>query len=451
MNIHFIAIGGSVMHNLAINLHKRGNRITGSDDEIFEPARCRLKNHGLLPSSIGWNTGNIHPGLDAVILGMHARGDNPELLRAKELGIRIFSFPEYLYEQTKNKKRIVIAGSHGKTTVTSMIMHVLKNRGFSFDYMAGSIIEGFDTMVELNDTNEIAVFEGDEYLTSPMDPRPKFHLYKPHIGLITGIAWDHMNVFPTFDNYLEQFRIFSGMISETLVYFDGDPLVAGIAKEQEKRIMVYPYHDIPVARKGKASVIKCDNTEIVLSVFGSHNMQNLAGAMQVCKLLGLREKEISEAMTTFRGAAKRQEHLAGNDLYDVYLDFAHAPSKVKATVEAFRQQFPGRILNVILELHTFSSLNAAFIPQYKNTLEQADNAIVFYDPEVINHKKLPMINTTQVRSAFNREDLIIINKPREIETAIMDLKQENSLLLIMTSGNLSGLDIPILAKEYVTP
>ncbi len=438
------------MHNLAIALHKKGYHVTGSDDEIFEPAKGRLNHYGLLPPSPGWYPEKIKPSLDAVILGMHARKDNPELIKAGELGIRIYSFPEYLYEQTKNKKRIVIAGSHGKTTITSMIMHTLKNNGFSFDYMVGSIIEDFDTMVELRDENTLAVFEGDEYLTSPIDPRPKFHLYKPHIGLITGIAWDHMNVFPSFENYVEQFRIFTGMISEAVVFFEGDTTLAEIVESHKKDVDVYPYTAIPASAEGNQSVVTHLKTRIPLQVFGHHNMQNLAGAMKTCKLLGLSEENFLQAMTTFRGAAKRQEHLAGNDRHDVYLDFAHAPSKVKATTEAFRHQFPGKKLITCLELHTFSSLNAAFLPQYKNSLELADAAMVFYDPAVIEHKKLKMISPEQVKAAFNRKDLIVLRDREMVEPEIMKLKEPDSILLIMTSGNFSGLSLPDLAKHYIT-
>ena len=364
MQIHFIAIGGAVMHNLAIALHKKGYKITDSNDEIFEPSRSRLDKYALLPPEWGWFPEKLNNDLDAVILGMHAREDNPELLRAKELGLKIYSFPEFLYEQTKNKKRVVIAGSHGKTTVTSMIMHALLVNGLKFDYMVGSNLVGFDTMVELDNSNEIAIFEGDEYLTSPIDKRPKFHLYQPHISLITGIAWDHMNVFPTFENYKEQFRIFAGMTSEAIIYYEGDTYVKAITEKLRKRVSVHPYNELNSCTNDKMTMVIFNNLVVNLSIFGRHNMQNLAGAMQVCKLLGVSEHDFLSSMTCFRGAARRQELLAGNDDYEVYLDFAHAPSKVKATVEAFREQFPDKKLITCLELHTFSSLNRDFLPQY---------------------------------------------------------------------------------------
>jgi UDP-N-acetylmuramate: L-alanyl-gamma-D-glutamyl-meso-diaminopimelate ligase len=449
LRIHFIAIGGSVMHNLAIALFKQGHLVTGSDDEIFEPAKSRLEKYGLLPSLTGWNPQIITPELDAVILGMHAQNSNPELIRAKESGIHVYSFPEYLFEQTKNKKRIVIAGSHGKTTVTSMIMHVLKDQGLTFDYMVGSIIDGFDTMVELSEDNKIAVFEGDEYLTSPIDPRPKFHLYKPHISLITGIAWDHMNVFPDVDKYVEQFRIFAGMTSESLIYFNGDPLLADIAENEKERIELFPYDEILSCADGKKSLIEYKNMAASLEIFGRHNMQNLAGAMRVCTLIGINEKDFLFSITSFKGAAKRQEHIAGNENHDVYLDFAHAPSKVKATVEAFRQQFPNRKLIACLELHTFSSLNTAFLPQYKESLKLAHTGIVFYDPQVVRHKKLPAIEPASIREAFERNDLIVLTNREHLETEIMNQRAESTLLLIMTSGNFSGIDIRSLAERYI--
>jgi UDP-N-acetylmuramate: L-alanyl-gamma-D-glutamyl-meso-diaminopimelate ligase len=449
MRIHFIAIGGAVMHNLAIALHKKGYTITGSDDTFFEPSRSRLDIYGLLPKEWGWFPDKIFPDLDAVIIGMHALEDNPELIRAKELGVKIYSFPEFLYEQTKNKKRFVIAGSHGKTTVTSMIMHALRENRKKFDYMVGSNIEGFDTMVELDKSNEIAIFEGDEYLTSPIDKRPKFHLYHPHIGLITGIAWDHMNVFPTFENYKEQFRIFAGMTSEILIYFEGDTCVKEIAEHHKQRISVYPYNEVISCTNGKMSMVTFENMAVSLSVFGRHNMQNLAGAMQVCKLLGVSEREFLFSMTNFRGAARRQELLAGNKNHEVYLDFAHAPSKVKATVDAFKEQFPGKPLIICLELHTFSSLNQDFLPQYYSSLDKADKAIVFYDPEVVTHKKLPFIHPETVLTAFGRKDLLVISDKTQIEPALMIEKTKNCILLIMTSGNFSGIDLHSLAERYI--
>ena len=449
MKIHFIAIGGAVMHNLAIALRKKGYSITGSDDEIFEPSLSRLKKYDLLPDKWGWDSSRISPETDAVILGMHAKEDNPELIKARELNLRIYSFPEYLYEQTKNKTRVVIAGSHGKTTVTSMIMHALLENGRKFDYMVGSVLQGFDTMVELNDSNTIAIFEGDEYLTSPIDLRPKFHIYKPHISLITGIAWDHMNVFPSFENYIEQFELFASMTTDSLVYFGGDNLLAEIANKEKERIKLFPYTEITSCSADNHSLVVYENIAVTLSIFGHHNMQNLAGAMQVCKLLGLSEKDFLFSMATFRGAARRQELLAQKGKRLVYLDFAHAPSKVAATVEAFRSQFKDKKLIACLELHTFSSLNTEFLPQYKSTMDLADEAIVFYDPQVVKHKKLPEFSSGEVIRAFEKKDLIVLQRPEEVEETLLNYSEDNCVFLIMTSGNFSGLNLKELAERLV--
>jgi UDP-N-acetylmuramate: L-alanyl-gamma-D-glutamyl-meso-diaminopimelate ligase len=449
MNIHFIAIGGAVMHNLAIALHKKGYTITGSDDEIFEPSLSRLKNHGLLPKKWGWDPSLITPALDAIILGMHAREDNPELIKARELKLKIYSFPEYLYEQTKNKTRVVIAGSHGKTTVTSMIMHALRENGMQFDYMVGSVLEGFDTMVELSDSNKIAIFEGDEYLTSPLDLRPKFHLYKPHISLITGIAWDHMNVFPTFENYVEQFRIFISQTSESLIYFAGDSLLTELSENHKDRLKIFPYTEITSCSADQHSLVVYDNIAVTLTIFGQHNMQNLAGAMQVCKLLGVSEKDFLFSMASFRGAARRQELLAQRGNRMVYLDFAHAPSKVTATVKAFRDQYKDKKLVACLELHTFSSLNTEFLPQYKSSLDLADTAIVFYDPEVVKHKKLPSFSPELVLDSFQRKDLTVLKESSQVEKKLLEESAENTVFLIMTSGSFSGLRLKELAGRIV--
>ena len=450
MNIHFIAIGGAVMHNLAIALHLKGYTITGSDDEIFEPSLSRLKKYNLLPKKWGWDSSRISPGTDAVILGMHARDDNPELIKARELNLKIYSFPEYLYEQTKNKTRIVIAGSHGKTTVTSMIMHALRENGLKFDYMVGSELSGFDTMVELNDANTVAIFEGDEYLTSPIDPRPKFHLYKPHISLITGIAWDHMNVFTTFEKYTEQFEIFASMTSGSLVYYGKDNLLASIAAKHKDRISIYPYDEIISCSTENYSLVVLGSSAVTLRIFGRHNMQNLAGAMQICNLLGISERDFLFSMTTFKGAARRQELLAQKGTRLVYLDFAHSPSKVTATVQAFREQYNDKKLIACLELHTFSSLNTAFIPQYKSSLDKADKAIVFYNPEVVKHKNLPGFPPDFVLRSFERKDLVVLQDPAAVEEMLLNLSGENTVFLIMTSGNFSGLNLKSLAEAIVT-
>lgn len=452
MKIHFIAIGGSVMHNLAITLHKEGHQVTGSDDEIYEPAKSKLEKYGISPSAKGWDPGKISSDTDVAILGMHARPDNPELLKAKDMGINIYSFPEYLYERTKSKKRIVIAGSHGKTTITSMVLHVLHNQGAAFDYMVGSSIEGFETMTSLNEDTSLAVFEGDEYLSSALDMRPKFLHYKPYIALITGIAWDHMNVFQSPEIYNKQFSLFTDSIQKggMLIYNPEDAELNELIKRTTADIEIKPYYS-PVYeyRDGNAS-IQYSGKSYEVGFFGRHNIQNTGGAMEICKQLGISEDAFLTSIQSFRGAARRQELLAGNKDAAVYLDFAHAPSKVKATVEAFRERFPDRKLTTFLELHTFSSLNADFIPGYKGTMDAADEAVVFYDPAVILHKKLPPLNEEKVSEAFGNRNIKIITDSGKMEKYLLQIPRENSIILIMTSGNFSGLEIRRIAKKMIS-
>ncbi|HLN72858.1 MAG TPA: Mur ligase family protein, partial [Prolixibacteraceae bacterium] len=382
MRVHFIAIGGSAMHNLAIALHKKGYHVTGSDDEVFEPSKSRLKKLGLLPEREGWFEENITPELDAVILGMHARQDNPELLRAQELGLKIFSYPEYLYEQTKDKIRVVVGGSHGKTTITSMILHVLGYNGLKFDYMVGAQLEGFDTMVSLSEDAKIAVFEGDEYLSSPIDLRPKFHLYFPNIALLSGIAWDHINVFPTFPFYVEQFQKFVDMIQPngSLIYYEGDENLRQIAANGREDIDKLPYWSHDSVIENGITYLVTDGKKIKLRIFGEHNLQNISGAQLVCCQLGLTDEQFYSAIAEFKGASRRLEVLAEKEDCVIFNDFAHSPSKLKATTEAVKKQFPDRKLVACLELHTFSSLKKDFLPQYKNCMNAADQAIVYFNP-----------------------------------------------------------------------
>lgn len=446
MRIHLIAIGGAVMHNLAMALHNKGFRITGSDDEIFEPSKSRLESYGLLPATWGWDPGRITGDLDGIILGMHARKDNPELVRAQELGLRIWSFPEYIYEQSSGKKRVVVGGSHGKTTVTSMIMHVLWYNHYPFDYMVGSQLEGFQTMVKLTDEAPVIILEGDEYLSSAIDPRPKFHLYKPHIAVLTGIAWDHMNVFPTFETYLEQFRVFiSGLEKNDLLFWFGeDKFLEEITVGAECRNQPYAEHRYRVS-EDSYSLLHGDS-ETPVPVFGRHNMQNIAAALHVCRELGVPDDSFYEAISSFRGAAKRQQLLAGSDRFRVFLDFAHAPSKVQATLQGFREAFPGKKIVTCLELHTFSSLNIAFLPQYRGTMEEADKAIVFFDPGVVAHKKLPPLSVEDVKKAFGKTNLEVIDNRKTLEELLLAMEKDG-ILLIMTSGNFSGIDLRMLAEK----
>lgn len=451
MKVHFIAIGGAVMHNLAIALHKKGYQVSGSDDEIFEPSRSRLNRYGLLPDKHGWYPENITHDLDTVILGMHARDGNHELEKARKLGLQIQSFPEFLYEQTRDKTRVVIGGSHGKTTITSMIMHVLKYHNVSFDYMVGSIVEGFETMVGLSESSEIAVFEGDEYLSSALDRRPKFHLYKPHIALISGIAWDHMNVFPTYENYLEQFRIFIDKTEPggSLVYSADDPEVSNLVKSSSRLLDYIPYRIHPNRMEGGKTYLLDGKNEHPVSIFGQHNMQNINGAMLVCEMIGINNEMFYDAIQYFTGAKKRMQLLQDNEQTAIYLDFAHAPSKVRATTSALKEQYPERWLTAVLELHTFSSLNADFLPQYEKTLLAADKAIVYFNPETVAHKKLPEISTEQVKEAFNQPDLWVYNDASKLVKDLLDSEWKGSNLLIMTSGNFDGQDMAALAKSII--
>lgn len=449
MNVHFIAIGGSAMHNLALELHKKGYHVTGSDDEIFEPSKSRLQQAGLLPEAWGWFPEKITHQLDAVILGMHAREDNPELQKARELGIKIFSYPEYLYEQTKDKKRVIVGGSHGKTTTTSMIMHVLKNCGIEFDYMAGALLEGFDTMVHLSDQSKIAVFEGDEYLSSPIDMRPKFHHYHPDIAILTGIAWDHMNVFPTFENYVEQFALFIEKITPggTLIYFQPDENICKITQRATPSVKLLPYDTFPHTIKEGTTYL---NGEIPIHVFGRHNLQNISAAYLACKELGINDSDFLQGISTYKGAAKRLQKIAENEKTTVFLDFAHSPSKLKATIQAVKAQFPQRKLIACMELHTFSSLNADFLPQYKQTMNEADEAIVFFNPEVVKHKRLPEITIEDVIKGFDNKTIKVYIDNQALLTLLTSEDYNNSVLLIMTSGNFSGINIQALAQQILT-
>lgn len=452
MKVHFIAIGGSAMHNLAIALCKKGYYVTGSDDEIFEPSRSRLEKHNILPHEIGWNPDKITSDLDAIILGMHARNDNPELIKARELNLKIYSYPEYLYEQTKNKTRVVIGGSHGKTTITSMIMHVLKYHDKDFDYMVGAQIEGFDTMVSLSENAPIAVFEGDEYLSSPIDPRPKFHLYQPHFALISGIAWDHINVFPTFEEYKEQFSIFIDQIEKTgsLFYFEGDIVLREIVNQSKNQIKKTGYNIHPFKHQNEQTFLIHNEKEIHLNIFGEHNLQNISGAKLVCNKIGITDNEFYEAISGFKGAAKRLEILAENNSTKVFRDFAHSPSKLEATVNAVKEQFSNKNLFAVMELHTFSSLNAHFLDEYNGSMDKADIGVVYFNPDVIKHKKLKPISKEKVKKAFNNEKLIVITNQNELIQFIqnVDLKEKN--LLLMSSGNFSGINLKKFANSLLT-
>lgn len=449
MRIHFIAIGGSAMHNLALALHQKGYQITGSDDAIFEPSKSRLAKHGLLPTEMGWFVDKINTNLDAVILGMHAKENNPELLKAQELGLKIYSYPEFLYEQSNNKTRVVIGGSHGKTTITSMILHVMNYHQKPVDFMVGAQLDGFDTMVHLTKENEFVVLEGDEYLTSPIDLRPKFHLYKPNIALLSGIAWDHINVFPSFENYVEQFKIFIDSITQggALIYNEEDEEIVKLVNQSTNTIKKFPYKTPEYSIKNSTSFLNTSLGKIPLVIFGHHNLQNLEGARLVCLHMGIGEEDFYEAISSFKGASKRLEKLQETDQNVLFKDFAHSPSKVKATTQSVKEQYAQKQLIACLELHTYSSLNTEFLKEYEHALDSADVAIVYYSPDAVAIKRLESITENQIKASFNRDDLVVFTNPSEFKSYLFSLDFKNAALLMMSSGNYGNLDFEALKDK----
>ncbi len=427
------------MHNLALALQQKGYTVTGSDDEIFDPARSRLAAAGLLPDAEGWHPERITSDLDAVVLGMHAHADNPELIRAQELGLKIYSYPEYLYEQSKDKLRIVVAGSHGKTTTTAMILHVLRHSGIEADYMVGAQLEGFDLMVRLSQTARLMVLEGDEYLTSPIDRRPKIHLYHPNVAIITGIEWDHVNVFPTFDNYKEQFAKFIDLIEEggTLIYCNDDPVVREVVGDNHREDIARLPYDVPA-------------THPPLRIFGRHNLLNMTAARLACREIGVSDSQFDEAITTFEGASKRLECLWSDDHSALYKDFAHAPSKLRATVNAVREEYPKRTLIACMELHTYSSLTASFLPLYKGCMDRADVPFVYFNPHAVELKRLPPLKKETVMEAFGNAKLRVFDDSQELREAIREAAKQHreNVVLMMSSGNFNGLSLDTLLEKH---
>ncbi|HYJ39022.1 MAG TPA: Mur ligase family protein [Chitinophagaceae bacterium] len=448
MKAHFIAIGGSVMHQLAIALLQKGYEITGSDDEIFEPARSNLQKAGILPPKEGWFREKLHGRMDAVILGMHAKADNPELIRAKELNLPIYSFPEYIFEESKNKKRIVVGGSHGKTTTTSMIMHVLKTAGKKFDYLVGARLEGFDQSVNISNA-PLIVCEGDEYPASVLEKRPKFHFLSPHIAIITGIAWDHINVFPTFDFYLEQFKIFIDKIEPggCLIYNETDEVLKKLVSEHKSPVERIGYGIPPNEINEGKTILRIGGEEGELKVFGNHNLLNLHAAYLACSKIGIDSKTFINGISSFSGASKRLELLAGSSSTNVYRDFAHAPSKVRATMDAVKQQFPNRKLIAALELHTYSSLNEKFMNEYRGAMEAADSAAVFYSQHALELKRLPDLPKEKIIEGFGKEGLMVFNQKKELEDWLVSQSYEEANLLLMSSGNYDGVDVTTFANQ----
>ncbi len=443
MKIHFIAIGGSAMHSLAIALKDKGYQITGSDDAIFEPSSSRLKNNNIHPAALGWYSERITSDLDAVILGMHAKEDNPELLKAKELGLKIYSYPEFIFEQSRNKTRVVIGGSHGKTSITAMILHVMNYHDKEVDFMIGASLAGLDNPVHLTEENDFIVIEGDEYLSSPIDKRPKFHLYQPNIALLSGIAWDHINVFPTYENYVEQFRIFVDSIVNggILVYNEEDKEVKRIVENTENPIRKHPYRTPDYHTDGALTILDVPEGEMPLEIFGRHNLNNLAGAKWICQHMGIDEDDFYEAIATFKGASKRLEKIAETESSVIFKDFAHSPSKVRATTAAVKEQFPDKKLIACLELHTYSSLNSEFIEEYRESLDKADEALVFYSPDAVAIKKLEAVSENQIKESFGKQNLNVFTNSEDFKSELEKKSFENSVLLLMSSGNYGGLDL----------
>lgn len=451
MKIHFIAIGGSAMHNLAIALCKKGYEITGSDDEIFDPAKSRLEKYGILPNEIGWNPEKITKTLDAVILGMHAREDNPELLRAKELGIKIYSYPEFLYEQSKNKTRIVVGGSHGKTSITSMIIHVLQQNRIDCDYMVGAQLAGFEVMVKLSEEAKIMVIEGDEYLTSPIDRRPKFHVYQPTIGIISGIAWDHINVFPTFDFYVQQFETFAKMIPTdgSYIYCADDSVLSEMSNKIE-----HPnkkgYTILPHTIVDGTTILSTPEGDFPLQIFGKHNLANLNAAKLACNAVGISDLQFYNAITSFKGASNRLELLHKDGQTAAYKDFAHSPSKLKATITAVREQYPDKKLVACMELHTFSSLTEEFLQQYAGCMDNANIPIIFFNPEAVKHKKLPPISAEKILDSFQNKNLQVFDNSLNLKEKILSINSLNTVFLFMSSGNFDKINLIDLTNKIIS-
>jgi len=449
MRVHFISIGGSVMHQLAIALHRKGYQVTGTDDEIFEPALTNLAKEGLFPTQMGWQPELITNEIDAIILGMHAKSDNPELIRAGDLELKIYSFPEYIFHESRQKKRVVVGGSHGKTTTTSMIMHVLKQLDWDFDYLVGARVEGFDQSVQITHA-PVIICEGDEYPASAIERKPKFHFLFPHVAILTGIAWDHINVFPTFDFYLEQFVIFINKIEKNglLIYNVTDPVLKKLVEDNRRADIRYQPYSVPehTIQHGKTSVT-IEGITGSLKVFGNHNLMNLLAAFYACKELGVSVADFVPAIASFTGAAKRLELMASNDNTNVYRDFAHAPSKVKATIEALKEQYPDRKLIGILELHTYSSLNEQFMQEYRGAMDKADIAVVFYSKHALELKRMPDLPVSTVQEGFRKQGLLVMNDKETVWQWLQSQQYQNSNIVLMSSGNYDGLDMLTFAKQ----
>jgi len=455
--IHFISIGGSVMHNLAIALQQQGHTITGSDDELYEPSRTRLQQHGLLPATMGWFSEKIHLDIQVVILGMHARKDNPELIRAQALGLPVYSYPDYIYQQSQQKQRVVIAGSHGKTTITSMILHVLKHHNRRFDYVVGAQVDGFETTVQLTPDHDglaapVIIIEGDEYASSPIDPRAKFLLYQPHMALISGIAWDHVNIYPTWDEYVDQFESLAEAMPKAgiLTFDDSDDMLDVIGQKERDDITKIPYQAHPSEIvDGQTYLLTKQKARIPIRLFGEHNMKNIAGAMTICDRIGLTEDQFYAAIPTFKGVAGRLEKVTENGNRILLRDFAQAPFQVEATTEAVKRQYPNRKLLAVVELHTLSSLNKTFLEQYRGSLDAADAAVVYFNEHTLAAKQLEPISPDDVITAFGRSNMPILTNTADLQAYLIQQRETAEIFLFMSSGTFGGLNLAIIANELI--
>jgi len=446
MNIHFIAIGGSIMHSLAIELKNNGHKITGSDDIIYDPAKSNLKSNNLLPANDGWNIKNIHSKLDMIILGMHAKKDNPELLEAQKKNIPTLSFPEYISQYAIDKKRVVIAGSHGKTTITGMIMHVLNDNKIKFDYLVGAKIDLLDKQVNLKN-NDVVIIEGDEYLSSAIDSTPKFMYYHPHLVVVSGVAWDHFNVFPTLSSYQNAFKMLLNQVIKNagkIFYCDNDDFLTSFLK-QSKSIVPYSLPEYLV-EDGKFCIIhNCKKYPI--NVFGQHNLYNLQAANYICNELGVSDENFYLSIKNFNGASNRLSLIKNlQNQSSIYYDFAHSPSKVLATINAVRELHPTRYLLACLELHTFSSLNIDFLPNYSNVFLECDEIWIYVDKNIQTGKGLIKLTSSFICKTINHHNILVCNNKESIETKLKNIRFSNTNLLLMSSGNFSGINFEKIFK-----
>lgn len=442
--IHFICVGDSAMYDLALNLQEQGYLITGSDNEIYELSSSTLEQRGLLPAAMGWFPEKITANLTAVIVGMRVRKDNPELLKAQELGLSIFSHPEYVYELSRQKQRVVITGSHGKTTITSIILHVLNYHKREFDYLVGAQPDGFATMTKLTPNAPIIIIEGDEYASSPIDPQPDFLHYKPHIALISGIAWDHVNIYPTWEEYVDQFEHLAEAMPKAgvLIFDESDDMLDVIGQKERPDITKVPYESHPhTIVDGQTFLITKEKAPVPVRIFGEHNMKNIAGAMTVLDVIGITDEQFYQAIPSFKGAEYRLEKVVQRNNRILFRDFAYAPSKVRATTEAVRNQFPDKRVMAIVELHTFSSLNKKFLSQYKGTLDSANIAGVYIDADVLISQQQSHIRPTDFTNAFGRTDLRVLTSPTEMNEFIKNSHDRTDIFLLMSSSNFDNLDL----------